>query len=70
MELASACSVCNEKTHISRRCPILHDVLGRGFYSGAAKGYRDEEEDDHIHAISEISINSAHNSNAEGFGIS
>lgn len=46
MENASACTVCNEKTHISRRCPVLHDVLIGGFYSGAAKGaYQDEEED-------------------------
>jgi hypothetical protein len=52
MENASACTVCNEKTHISRRCPILHDVLRGGFYSGAAKGaYQDEEED----ALCEIS---------------
>ena len=44
MDSASACSVCNERTHISRKCPDLYNVLNRGFYS-APSGYRDEEDD-------------------------
>jgi hypothetical protein len=58
MENASACTVCNEKTHNSRKCPNLYDVLKGGFHSGGGGGGghgHDEEDQVSMDIICEIS---------------
>lgn len=41
------CFNCNETGHTARKCPLLHDVLNDGFYTGGNGGGghdHDEEE--------------------------
>lgn len=46
MDRAAPCSVCQEKTHTSARCPCLYDPLQEGFYSGGGGGGGHSHDDD------------------------
>ena len=44
---ASACSICNDRDHITTKCPELRPDLGNGFYKpagGMSHGGDDDDE--------------------------
>lgn len=46
MDSQLLCTICNEPGHHPRKCPVLHEMLKEGFYSGGGSGGGHTHDDD------------------------